>query len=278
MPAVPNPLGLMDLPPTRAATEEVFVWLRDLGSARDHVGVDFNRLADWVNTLDGYNTPREVFYPTDYRTFYDWFLRRISPTYMAEVRHMAGFAKVVSPVQARVTQTGRLGDGHIPLKQGRADVAAALQPYASEVESYSFVKFSLLKCHYHHVHAPITGKVVAVLQFDSQIDPFGHDAATVVILESELGRVFVCAVGERTVQNFHLSVGVGQSVQATEELGWFWWGSMVLVAFPPGLSTLVGERNPVMVGSPIANPTLDSNHAKSMSQRVARRWLRGGRA
>ena len=233
--------------------QEVFRNLRDLGARRDSVGIDFNRLADWVSAKGGYTVPRSVFFPTDYRTFHDWFLRTPTPETLLASRKMAQHADLCSPAEGKIEYTGRVGDGLIELKQGRANVLEALKFLEPSVGGHKFIKMSLYLHDCHRVYAPIGGVVQGVYRFASDTDPFGRNNVTVIQLGTRFGRVFLCCIGEKTIQDFQCSVAVGDTVRAVDEVGRFEWGSMILVVYPPDLDFVFDETDhPVFIGDPIA--------------------------
>lgn len=236
-------------------TEEVQVilrWLRDMGHERDHIGIDYDRFADWLNTSFGYETPRSAFTPQQYRTYYDWFLRRLAPPSVVAARANAASADVCSPIQGQVVYSGLVGDGQIELKDGPANILEALQHRDPDLASHEFVKFDLEIHDYHHIHSPVDGKVSYIHYFGENTDPFGHNNALVIELDTAFGRVFMCCIGELTVQSIHHEVHPGDIVRKVDRLGWFWWGSMMLVVFPSGLRIEVMPGQPVFVGDHIA--------------------------
>lgn len=240
--------------PTGDNLESVFRWIHSLGEARDQQGVDFNRLADWVGALYDYDTPRESFTPTTYPTFYDWFLRRLTPETRVAARYRAATATICSPAEALFRYGGRVGDGRIQLKEGSADVLRALQEREPDVGDFPFIRLGLRKCHYHHVHSPVDGVIVGIEDFERGTGAFGNNTVTLVHLSTNVGPVFLCAIGEHTVQNFHRVVREGDTLRKVDEVGWFWWGSMVLLVYPPGL-TPASPLTKLFIGDPVASAT-----------------------
>lgn len=226
---------LYETPVSSEQIENIFVWLKNLGVNRDNQGVDFNLLASWVSKFYGYQTPREIFTPQNYTTFYDWFLRKLAPSTLVAARYSSRHSQICSPVEALLRYNGVVGDGQIQLKEGSANIIGALGEIEPLIGSFNFMKFALRKCFYHRVHSPVDGRVLDILKFDRDEDPFGRNATTVVHLETEFGDVFLCAIGERTVQSFHCLLEVGSSVRKLDEVGWFWWGSMVVLMYPADL-------------------------------------------
>ena len=249
---MPDPLlHLYRQPPTRETVEEVFRWLHGLGRARDRQGINFDHLAEWVSEIYEYETPRTAFTPTKYDTFYDWFLRKLTPETRVAARHNASGAALCSPAEALVRYSGHVGDGLIQLKEGRADVLRVLQEMEPNAGEMPFLRLGLRKCHYHHVHSPVDGVIVDIRDFEQGTGAFGDNTVTLFHLGTEHGAVFLCAIGEHTVQNFHRVVRVGDTVRKVDELGWVWWGSMVLLAYPSTL-TPVTHLDKLFVGDPFA--------------------------
>jgi len=248
-----DPRSLLFKPDITADEFQVLLrWLRDMGQARDHIGIDYDRFADWLNTSFGYETPRSTFTPQQYRTYYDWFLRSLAPPAVVAARANAASTDVCSPIQGHVVYSGLVGDGQIELKDGSANILEALRHREPDLASHEFVKFNLDVHDYHHIHSPVDGKVSDIHYFDEGTDPFGHNNAMVIEIDTAFGRVFVCCIGELTVQSIHHEVHPGDTVRKVDRLGWFWWGSMMLVVFPSGLRIEAMPDQSVFVGDYIA--------------------------
>ena len=238
---------------SREDVQAVFHRLRDLGDGRDRVGIDYNRLADWMSARGGYTVPRTVFQPTEYRTFHDWFLRKPTSETMRAARKMAQHGDLCSPAEGKIEYTGVVGDGLIELKQGKANVLEALRHIEPSVEKHKFIKMSLYLHDCHRVYAPVGGTVQGIYRFGSNADPFGRNNVTVIQIGTRFGRVFLCCIGELTIQDFQCDVAVGDTVRAVDEVGRFEWGSMILVVYPPDLEFVFDEdEHPAFIGDPIA--------------------------
>lgn len=238
---------------SREDVQAVFHRLRDLGDGRDRVGIDYNRLADWMSARGGYTVPRTVFQPTEYRTFHDWFLRKPTSETLRASRKMAEHGDLCSPAEGKIEYTGVVGDGLIELKQGKANVLDALRHIEPSVEKHKFIKMSLYLHDCHRVYAPVGGTVQGIYRFGSNADPFGRNNVTVIQIGTRFGRVFLCCIGELTVQDFQCDVAVGDTVRAVDDVGRFEWGSMILVVYPPDLDFVFDEdEHPAFIGDPIA--------------------------
>ncbi len=236
--------------PTAESVEMLFVWLKSLGPERDMLGIDYNRMAEWVFEFYNYDTPLRSFVPVRYEGFYDWFLRRLSPEARLIARYKSNLSQVCSPVEALVSYKGKIGDGSIELKQGKANLLKALENSVPEIGSHNFLKFNLRKCYYHRVHSPVDGIVEEIIRHPQGTGAFGNNSVTCLKI-SIPEPVFVCAIGEKSVQSFNCLPKVGDRLDKMDELGWFWWGSMVLLSVPPSVEFRGDLPEKVFVGDPL---------------------------
>jgi phosphatidylserine decarboxylase len=197
-----------------------------------------------------YDTPLQTFTPTRYGKFYDWFLRELSPQAKVAARYRASFSRVCSPVEALIRYEGKVGDGSIELKNGEANILHALQGLVPQVGNYNFLKLNLRKCFYHRVHSPVGGVVTDITRHPQGTGAFGDNSVTCITINSPKP-VFLCAIGEKTVQSFNCLPKVGDKLNKLDEVGWFWWGSMVLLAVPPEMKFSENLPEKLFVGDPL---------------------------
>ena len=218
--------------PTQESIDKAFLILRDLGDKRDNIGLDFDKLADWVGTKDGYKTPKSWFTPIKYRTFYDWFLRSLTPSVRVMCRREAESSRICSPAECRIRYQGHIGDGQIQLKQGPANILDSLRELNPEIGNYRFLKCELLKCFYHRVHSPVDGILSRIRTYTSEDKPFGDNSLT--LFEFLVGKdsVYLCMIGEQLIQGVKVSAKEGQRVKKVDPIGNFQWGSMLLLVYP----------------------------------------------
>jgi len=210
--------------------------------------LDFDRLADTMNPAYGYDTPREAFRPLRYKTFDEWFLRELAPHTLAKSRAKAASAHVCCPCQSTVA--ARVLSGAITLKVSVVAVEALLKL----VQGDRLVQFGLRKTDYHRVHSPVDGSVSNVVVHEKdQLFP-GSEAMTIISILAKFGSVRVMCIGEWAVQSF-VATGakVGSDVRKMDELGFFYFGSQVILVVPGNVRLLLygGER--VFPGDPLAS-------------------------
>jgi phosphatidylserine decarboxylase len=217
---------------------------------------------------------------TAYPTIDAFFTRRLRP----EARPVADDpGAVVSPVDALVGELGVLEDGLLLQVKGRPYSAAALlgeAAWAERFEGGPFVTLYLTPRHYHRIHAPIAGGVVAARHIPGKLLPvnppavalvpelFPRNERVVCVLEGTAGAAAVVAVGATNVGRISTAFDPGwngprggvsnrrgaaaitrtyapaRPVAAGEELMAFHLGSTVVLLLEPGRSQLVERLDP----------------------------------
>ena len=196
--------------------------------------INIDKLADLVNIKNGYDTPRNVFEPQKYKTFEDWFLRRLSPEKENECFVNAQAANVSSPVQGEIRR--------YPFGGGRLKNSIILAPQLNDVlrDAQHKIQISLKKCDYHHVHSPCDGRI-------SEIRVLNHgdlfpksESMMVFYISGAIGDVAMACIGEQTVQTFVNIVNVGDVVKKMDNIGYFYFGSQILIGMPSPPSVCEG--------------------------------------
>jgi phosphatidylserine decarboxylase len=82
----------------------------------------------------------------------------------------------------------------------------------------------------------------------------GSEALWLVKIQTSFGVVKVMCIGEWTVQTFISEIEVGQEISKLDKLGYFYFGSQVIVFLPKGLEITVSrDREPrLFLGDPLA--------------------------
>jgi phosphatidylserine decarboxylase len=207
---------------------------------------DFNLLAFILNNIRNYENPRTDFIPINYKTFDDWFLRKLSPNKLKECLETARPCKICCPVQGKIRE--KISFGNITLKKSFIDIQRLL----SITNGHQMIQISLLKGDYHHVHSPVDGVIHKVICYErgeffnenGQIS----DALTSIQILSEYGIITLLCLGEQTVQSFITIIKVGQYISKVDELGYFYFGSQVILVLPKPLQLCVINVKRVFVG------------------------------
>ncbi len=228
--------------------EQIFQQIRDnrLHGAQ-LPDINYDALADAMNKDLGYDVDREAFSPTSYATFEDWFLRELSGYTRAQCEKKSVLADVCSPVQGTVRKNVPVGE--MTLKKSVVDVDQLLGLLQGE----ELVQISLQKTDYHHVHSPVDGQVLEVLMLEKDGLFPGSESMAIIEIQSEVGVVKVMAIGEWTVQTFVPDVVAGQMVSKLDKLGYFYFGSQVIVVLPAHLEIIVNleGKERVFPGDPL---------------------------
>lgn len=191
-----------------------------------------NKAIERFVNLHKYNTPNEWFVGAPYATFMDFFLRKISSDKMADITDEAANFKVVSPCECNIEAIGSFPDTEkiLRLKEPGTDVEKDLATAGIKTEGRYFVSMKLLRSFYHRIHSPCTGKLGERKFFGKEEKLFGNNSLwTTVIKSEEAGDVDLLLVGEMFVQDFVFDKKIGDNVKIGEEIGYFDWGSQVVM-------------------------------------------------
>ena len=205
--------------------------------------------------------------PGGFRSFNDFFLRRLKPG----ARPVSGRddpTTVVSPVDCEVYQVYNVKpDQGIAVKQARLSFSDLLDsdPVAETFEGGEAFTCNLKLTNYHHFHSPVTGRIAKIGQvggiyyFDNGFRHlYEHRRAYVVFDTEALGRVILVAVGQVMVNSIKLIVAEGDNVEKGQELGHFdFGGSEIVMLFQPGKAQLGANVKPghmFWLGQELATP------------------------
>lgn len=186
--------------------------------------------------------------PADYKTFNEFFSRRLKPG----ARPIEGGISndvVVSVADSRlvvfenVTAAKKLwikGNGFtIEKLLGRKHNKNSTNNNEAD---FSVAIFRLAPQDYHRVHCPLNGKILKITQIHgsyytvnpmavrSALDVFGENVRTVVTMETlEYGFVEIVLVGAMMVGSILITVELNQTVKKGQELGYFKFGGSTVV-------------------------------------------------
>lgn len=204
---------------------------------------------------------------------------------------------VASPVDGAVGQLGPVRGGRLIQAKGRLyDVAGLLEDpaAAARYEGGAFVTLYLSPRDYHRIHAPVAGEIRQARHVPGALLPvnaaavahlpelFARNERLITLLDGEMGRVAVVAVGaynvgrisaafdpawnappgssawvtnRRGMQSAARDYDPPVRVQRGDEIMTFHLGSTVVLVFEPGRVELLSSLrpgDPVRLGSPIA--------------------------
>lgn len=200
----------------------------------------------------------------DYPTLVDFFCRELKPG--ARTVDIDP-AVLVSPVDGRVAQCGRLDRGELLQAKGVTYTATALLADPAIAERYAggyYLTIYLSPQDYHRIHTPAAGKVVGATYVPGTLWPvnavgvagvpglFAKNERLITYLETDFGRIAVVKVGATIVGSvkvvYDARLGTnrpraqveehphldGPSLEKAAELGRFEFGSTVILLVEPG--------------------------------------------
>lgn len=188
-----------------------------------------------INRFTGnYKTPKEWFENKEYKTFMEYFKRKISKQKMFEIKKQTK-NEMSLPCECVIESKGNLNalSSIVRLKKPTKDVISDLKKLKVEnVENLSFINMKLLKIFYHRIHSPISGKISKIIEVSPKDNFFGENNLWILEIKNKTyGNVYLILVGELSIQDFTFKVDVGDQVKMFEEIGNFNWASQVLILF-----------------------------------------------
>ena len=159
----------------------------------------------------------------------------------------AALCDMSSPVQGTVRKF--VPSGEMTLKKSVIMSEDLLDLLSSD----RLIQISLKKTDYHHVHSPVNGQVKEVSGLEKDEFFPGSEAMVIITIGTGFGDVKVVCIGEWSVQTFLSHVEAGDHVDKMTQLGFFYFGSQVIVAFPLCVEIIVNDnaKQRVFPGDPI---------------------------
>jgi phosphatidylserine decarboxylase len=209
--------------------------------------IDIDELADVMNDVMGYDVHRDAFYPTEYVTFEDWFLREMTDQTLVQCIKKSFLSDVCAPVQGTVRK--HVPSGEMSLKKSVVIVEDLLDLVAGS----RLIQISLQKTDYHRVHSPVDGTISEIVTLEKDGLFPGSEAMVIITIQSPFGDVKMMCIGEWSVQTFSVHAEVGDDVHKMFELGHFYFGSQVIVVLPDNMDVVVNEegKERVFPGDPV---------------------------
>ena len=215
------------------------------GSPMPNVNID--DLATIMNDDLGYDVDREAFVPTTYETFDNWFLRSLSLETLYTCVKKSELSDLCSPVQGTVRK--KVPAGEMTLKRS----VIAIESLLDLMSGSDLIQISLQKTDYHRIHSPVDGKVVEIVSVKKDELFPGSEAMVIISIESLLGTVKVMCIGEWSVQTFMPTIQVGAVVSKMDEMGYFYFGSQVIIVLPESVDIIANRegKERVFPGDPL---------------------------
>ena len=221
-----------------------------------------------------------------FSSFNDFFIRRLRPG----VRPLpSDSAAIVCPADGYISELGKIEQGRLLQAKGRYyelnDLFGGNAALAQPFKNGQFFTVYLAPKNYHRVHIPVKGILRQMLHIPGELFSvnntcvqsipklFARNERVICLFETDLGSMAVIFVGAlligSVVTRWHGPVmpARGQPLakiyndpslifQAGDELGYFQWGSTVIILFQSdGVSWLssLHSGDPVLMGQAIAN-------------------------
>ncbi len=204
----------------------------------------------------------------DYRSLQEFFTRELKP----EARPLPDDLEqsVVSPVDGKLRSCGAISDGRLPQIKGKDYSVASLLGDGEVAGKFSggfFYNLYLSPTDYHHVHSPISGRIIKCTYIPGFLWPvndwsltrveslFSVNERLVIYIQSDHGLMVVVMVGATNVGKMTVSFdpsietnscrktssqvmhdyAEGVGIKAGQRLGTFQLGSSVILLAEPGL-------------------------------------------
>ncbi len=218
-----------------------------------------------------------------YESLTDFFTRRLKPG-----RRIAdpGAASVISPVDGQVAEFGAIANGTLVQAKGKSYTVSALLGDAQRAERFldgSYLTIYLSPRDYHRIHSPVDGVVAGASYIPGRLFPvnafgvrmvdqlFARNERLITYLQGVGGLVAVVKVGATMVGSARVVYDPelrtqrrparvdhrmlkGPRLHKGDELGWFEFGSTVILLFEPGKVRLRPDLQPgqrVLMGQAI---------------------------
>ena len=202
-----------------------------------------NSFIQWVNKLYNYKTPLKWFIPEKFHTLTEFFTRKLIPEKLKNCKEISKPALVCSPAETDLASTGFINN-KIYIKNIHTDLEDGLKEIGLKLKEYIFINFKLLRSYYHRAHSPVDGKISQVFDFPSfSTKFFGKNSSAGLQIETEFGTVYMFAIGELSVQAFTLMVKKGDTIKKGDEIGYFTYGSQILILIPEKMEGRVYSDN-----------------------------------
>ena len=202
-----------------------------------------------------YSTPDDWFEDKEYKTFMQYFKRKISKEKIEEIKSQKN--KLSLPSECNIESIGKISDTSsiIRLKKSAENVIEDLKNIGvKNVDNLSFINMKLLKVYYHRVHSPISGKIKDIIEVSPDDNFFGENNLWIVeISTKESGSVYMMLVGELSIQDFNFAIKKGDNIDMFQEVGNFNWASQVILLYDDKKfdSIKINSGKKYFIGDPI---------------------------
>jgi phosphatidylserine decarboxylase len=202
---------------------------KDIGDKLKKIIDRFKQNKTWGD----YDTPDEWFVDKEYKTFMQYFKRKLSNQKFSEIKSQDNLMSL--PCECNIESMGVLDDIHniLRLKKSSESTISDLRDLGvKDINKLNFINMKLLKVYYHRVHSPISGKIASIIEVEPDSNFFGDNNLWIVDIETgDFGRVYLLLVGELSIQDFTFKVKKGDRIEQFSEIGNFNWASQVIILY-----------------------------------------------
>jgi len=200
----------------------------------DNIGDKLQKIINRFQSDVDYDTPKEWFEDKDYKSFMDYFTRKLSSDKIDEINSQS--LELAIPCECKIESIGDFSDttSILRLKKDTEDIVQDLKKLGlRNIEDLRFINMKLWKCYYHRIHSPIDGKIEKIQYISKGENFFGNNNLWIVTFNSNRGLIYMLLVGELSIQDFDFEISEGDSVKMFQEIGRFDWASQVVLIYNP---------------------------------------------
>lgn len=198
-----------------------------------------------------------------YPNLREFFIRKLKPG----LRPLA-VAEVVHPCDSRIQEAGVIQQGQLIQAKGKLYSVQELSQDVNADQKWNqgyFITYYLHPRDYHWAHFPLSGVITQITKIQGQLWPVNQmavrwipglyikNARVFIEIQTIYGPVGICMVGAFNVGRISLVVEVHQTVQKGDPVGYFNFGSTVVVLFPSSFYEKYKDQlhfsNPIRVGT-----------------------------
>jgi phosphatidylserine decarboxylase len=190
-----------------------------------------------------------------YETYIEYFNRYLKKDFFAQIKYESLNHRIIIPNECTIESIGQIKDmsSIIRLKKDSKTTLQDLKDLGVN-ENYSFINMKLFVSYYHHVHSPVTGKIVRMIPIEGENNIFGKNTLWFLEFQTDNNPVYMLIVGESLIQDFNFLVKKNMLIDIADELGYFAWGSQTILLFDkndyPG-EYLIQKKNHYFLGQQI---------------------------
>ncbi|HPI41625.1 MAG TPA: archaetidylserine decarboxylase [Pseudobdellovibrionaceae bacterium] len=227
----------------------------------------------WIFKVQSYEAEKDI---SEYPNLREFFIRKLK----RGLRPLAS-AEIIHPCDSRIQEHGEVIGGTTQLKEATLlqakGVSYSLNDFSQDSEAAKkwnqgyFVTYYLHPRDYHWAHFPMDGVVTRIKKIPGHLWPVNQwavswipnlyiqNARVFIELSTAYGPVGICMVGAFNVGRISIEVQEGQTVKKGDPLGYFNFGSTVIVLYPSTLYNKYKNQfsfpDPIRLGETLVTPS-----------------------